>query len=459
MRRFLSLLLVLSLVLYLSSCAGLSLSSRSSETAPEGMLRSPEQPATPDPPIDTALFYDEETGQWDSETYDKANRIYSEYRAAVCSAADAYDSSALSAFYCRAIPLLVPADQSNAVCSPLNIYLALAMLAQITDGDSRSQILAAVGADDPDALFNQVKNIWAANYRNGDMAKSLLASSIWLRDGLSFRKDTLDRLADIHRASAYSGKPGTEQMDKALRKWLNDATGHLLEDQIDRISLPENLAAALVTALYYKAPWTEGFSREMTYQGDFTTASGRPVTASYLFESRIGSVYAGDGFTASAKALADGSVMWFLLPDEGVSPEELLRSTAVTDLLYGSVTSDQYIVRLSVPKFDISAHLDLMPVLAALGITDVMDDHSSDFSPLIDASGRLALTSASHGARLLLDEDGVEAAAYTILSTEATSAMDLPEEIDFVLDRPFVFAMTSQAGDLLFVGTVGDPTA
>ena len=456
MKRFLSLLVVFSLVLSLSACSGLSLPGTSSKKTSSGMLRSPDIPSTPDIPKQED-FYNEYTGL-KTEAWEKANKAYSEFLTTVTAAADAYDSSALSPFYRRIIPLLLPADQDNSVCSPLNIYLALAMLAETTGGSSRSQILAAMDAEDPDALARQVENIWTANYRNADSSKCLLSSSVWLKDGLSFNWKTLDRLSAVHRASAYSGTPGTEEMDRALRRWMNDATGDLLKDQIDTITLPGDLVSALVTAVYYKAPWEESFSREVSYQEDFVSASGKTVTATYLFESRSGSVYTGSGFTAASKTLLDGSTMWFLLPDEGASPAELLRGTAVTDLLYGSVSSDRYIVQLSVPKFDVSARTDLMPVLAALGIADVTDPSLSDFSPLIDGPQKIALSSADHGARLLLNEDGIEAAAYTIALDARGTLIEPLDEYEFILDRPFVFALTSQAGDLLFVGTVGNPT-
>ncbi len=457
MKRLASLFLILSLLLSLSACSGLSLPGSVSEKASDGMLCSPELPSTPDLP-DEMAYYDDATGKWDDAALKEADAAYSDFMTGVRAAADAYDSSDLSAFYRSALPLLLPEDEENALCSPLNIYLALAMLAEITDGTSRSQILSAMGAENMDSLSAQVENIWSANYRNGDTAKSLLASSVWLKNGLSFKKAALDRLAGSHRASVYSGDPGSDSMDQALRRWMNSATGNLLTDQIDRITLPKDLVAALVTALYYKAPWMEGFSREVSYHGDFTAASGETVTASYLFESRVGLIYDGEGFTAASKTLLDESTMWFLLPDEGVSPSSLLSSGSVTELLYGSVPSGQYLVRLSVPEFDVTAHLDLMPVLASLGITDVADASRSDFSPLVDDPNRIALTSAVHGARLKLDEDGVEAAAYTMMAA-AAGVIETRGEYDFVLDRPFVFALTSQAGDLLFAGTVGNPAA
>ena len=56
-----------------------------------------------------------------------------------------------------------------------------------------------------------------------------------------------------------------------------------------------------------------------------------------------------------------------------------------------------------------------------------------------------------------IDEDGCEAAAYTILGVEATAMMGPEDEIDFTLDNPFVFAITGIDGLPLFVGLVNQP--
>lgn len=90
-------------------------------------------------------------------------------------------------------------------------------------------------------------------------------------------------------------------------------------------------------------------------------------------------------------------------------------------------------------------------------MTDVMDGTKSDFTPLTTANDSLELTQAKHAARVKIDEDGCEAAAYTILGVEATAMMGPEEEIDFTLDKPFVFAITGIDGLPLFVGLVNQP--
>ena len=56
-----------------------------------------------------------------------------------------------------------------------------------------------------------------------------------------------------------------------------------------------------------------------------------------------------------------------------------------------------------------------------------------------------------------VDEEGCEAAAYTVIMTECGAAMPPDDEVDFTLDRPFLFAVTGDSDLPLFTGVVNQP--
>ena len=101
---------------------------------------------------------------------------------------------------------------------------------------------------------------------------------------------------------------------------------------------------------------------------------------------------------------------------------------------------------------------DLSANLKDMGITDVFDPTISDFSPMTDDTSEVFLSQARHAVRVAIDEKGVTAAAYTVMATNGAAAPP-EEEVDFSLDRPFVFAITGADGLPLFVGVVHQPQA
>ena len=63
------------------------------------------------------------------------------------------------------------AGEENAVLSPVNIYMALAMLAELTDGESRAQLLELIGIDSVEALREQALKLGSeTQFTAGDAA-------------------------------------------------------------------------------------------------------------------------------------------------------------------------------------------------------------------------------------------------------------------------------------------------
>ena len=92
--------------------------------------------------------------------------------------------------------------------------------------------------------------------------------------------------------------------------------------------------------------------------------------------------YAADNFAAVGKYLEGSGTMWFLLPDEGVTPEALLSDGSAVDFFLSpeSAESKYMTIDLSVPKFDVSADTDLSGALRALGVTDRSPTRPTTFS-------------------------------------------------------------------------------
>ena len=350
-------------------------------------------------------------------------------------------------------------SDKNAVYSPLNVYLALAMLTETTDGSSREQLLSLLGEKDLAALRKRVKKLFTANYQDDGTCTSLLANSLWLNEALSYNQETLDRLAKNHYASAYAGQPGTEKMNKALQAWVNENTHDLLKDQVQNLTLDPSVVLALVSTIYYKTAWAETFDKAATKEQTFYAPSGEvPVEMMHLTESFA--YYTGTNFEAVALPLMNSGYLWFFLPKKDVKAGDLAADKQVLNLLadpegYKNFAYPQ--VTLSLPKMDVVSDTDLIKDLKKLGVTDIFNAGRADFSPLMNDAKDIEVSEVEHAARVKTDEDGVEAAAYTaIVLSKAAMPVDF---VDFTVDRPFYFALTGYTGDLLFAGIVNNPVA
>jgi serine protease inhibitor len=405
-----------------------------------------------------------ETGEVDYEAYSEVNAQWFESVRALWPE-EGY-AEGLDPFFARSIQEFLSGHEGeNIAYSPLNVYMALGMLAELTGTDSRQQILDTLGVDNIESLRTQATALWKSHYRNDGATTSILASSLWLNEDVSFVPETMETLAETYYASSFQGEMGSQEFNQMLQNWLNTQTGGLLENQIQNIEMTPDTILALATTVNYQAKWIDEFQESDTTSGIFHGTNG-DLNCSFMHDSRPGTYFWGDRFGAVYKGLGnDGGVMWFLLPAEGTTAEELLEDPQVMDFLLDGWTWTQgsnwdncknLIINLSLPKFDISSQIDLREGMQALGITNVFDGALSDFSPMTENMDGIFLSQTQHGVRVTVDEQGVAAAAYTVMT--GAGASEPPEdEVDFVLDRPFLFAITSRDNLPLFVGIVNQP--
>lgn len=362
----------------------------------------------------------------------------------------------LGSFFSATIrEFLSDTDGENRVYSPLNVYMALAMTAEFTDGNSREQILSLLGASDIETLRREANTVWNASYVDDGSKKTVLASSLWLNKDVSFKQDTLERAAENYYASSFSGDVTSEEYTKAFRKWLSDQTDGLLDDSIEQLEFSPETVMALATTVNFYARWNTEFKKEKNEEATFHGTSG-DKTCDFMYASYDDTYYWGEKFSAISQSFTDGGEMYFILPDEGVSAEELFDNEEAMDFIIGTNRKNNTYIKVnrSIPKFDVASTINLTKGLQNLGVTDIFSFKESDFSPLTDDTA-VAVSKATHGARVMIDEEGCKAVAFTML--EYAGSPPPPDDfVDFVLDRPFIFVITSQVGLPLFVGVVNN---
>ena len=344
----------------------------------------------------------------------------------------------------------------NVLWSPINAYIGLSMVTELTDGASRQQILDLFGVRDVDALRQQVGAIWESAYNDNGHEISQLANSLWLEEGLNYNRNTMVNLSYYYYASVYQGDLGSQEISKAIGAWINNNTGGFLKDATQNIHLSPETVLALYSTIYFQAKWQDEFSESKNTQDIFHTPSGNKTVTFMNKKLAQMHYYYGDKFSAVSLGLKNGSRMWFILPDEGYTTADVLADGQYMQLvLQQNWENEKWMkVNLSVPKFDVTSTIDLKSGLQEMGVTDVFNESAANFSE-ITGDVPIFLTAANQSVRVQIDEEGVKAAAY-IEFPGATSPMPPEEIIDFVLDRPFLFAITSSSIPL-FMGTVNNP--
>ena len=144
--------------------------------------------------------------------------------------------------------------------------------------------------------------------------------------------------------------------------------------------------------------------------------------------------------------------MTFILPDEGVTTDELLASGSIFSVTNGEATG-YGMVTFKIPKFAFDSSFDLVEPLRSLGMERAFDMENADFSNMCDIPA--AISSIKQDTHIAIDENGVVASAFTKIDY---CGAGMPQEnADMILTRPFIYIISNN-GMPLFVGVIADPS-
>ena len=367
-------------------------------------------------------------------------------------------------FFAAASHEFLTGTEGNALWSPVNAAVALAILAETADGTTRQEILDLLGVADTATLREYIARIWEAGNETAGNQVRAMASSLWVDNGMKYDRIVMDTLAYDYYASVYQGNLGGVLTNNAIQTWVNNHTGGFLNrfsSGIDLAPSPDSMGTvmALVSTVYLKGTWHDEFDASNNTDGIFHAPGGDKMVTYMNQKETHADYYWGESFGAVRLGMKNDTTMWLILPDKDKTTADVLAEGEYLGMLghANDYENSKYMkVNLSLPKFDISNELDLVEGLKALGITEAFDINGGDFGDTFDTDLPIFIDRVTQASRVTVDEQGVTAGAYIELMWGAGAAAPPEEIIDFVLDRPFVFAITTQ-GIPMFVGVVNEP--
>ncbi len=414
------------------------------------VLAAPNYPEMAEYPDENALSFSE---------FDKQYKLWHETREVLLQQPTGYQTAYFEYFKEVVSAMSNPDSKENFVFSPLSLYLALGMTAEISDGQSRQQILDVLHEEDIESLRNNSKSLFEVTYADDGMATCILADSLWTNNKCKYDSKVLETLAAYYYASAFTGDPASAKYTEMYRSWINEQTDGLLSDYVQDMKLDPQTVLALVSTVNYSAKWNFPFDEQATKPATFH-APDKDLTCDFMKAENQTIFYRGESFDSISLDTNGNGYMRLILPNEGTSPEALLSDEECLGFMLNknNVAKKDMLVTLSLPKFDISNSLDLNGKLKKMGITDIFNSSSADFSTLGTGEDNLFISQAIQNVRVTIDEEGCKAAAVTAMML-AGAAMPPDDRIELVFDRPFIFEIVSPTGVPLFIGIVNQPVA
>ena len=239
------------------------------------------------------------------------------------------------------------------------------------------------------------------------------------------------------------------RVGRQVTDWIAEQTHGLLSPDIE---LPPVALACLVSALYMKDAWADPFNGESTKVEAFHAKDG-DVQAAFMRGKRDCAVIVENGSVAFLLPLSSDAGMCFALPNG--DDDHVDHALGLFERL-SQGEGEWEPVDLGIPRFECETTLsDVCSLLKAAGVSTAT---AMELAPMVGVEG--TPVQIVHGAKLGVDENGVEAGAYTAMVAAAgLPPENPPKPRKITLDRPFYAVLVSRTGVPLFAASVALPSA
>lgn len=342
--------------------------------------------------------------------------------------------------FLKNVNAVTPKDE-NVVVSPYSAAVALSMLAEGAQGQTRVEFDNALGG----VLYK------AEDLGSNDTVVVKSANSVWIDDNFSPRNryvNLLQKDFDAFLDVLNFADPATV---KAINNWCSENTNGKITEILNR--LDSGNVMVLINALYFNAPWEDEFDPDMTSEQTFygVTKESRVKLMGrkgyYLYAEHNGFQMIQLPYQGLKYA------MYVILPPKGADIDKMLPK--LDEQMYHSAMDmlQQQEVRFFLPRFKAETSMLLNKPLQNMGIKTAFTS-AADFSGIAEM-GPLVLDQVKQKCYIDVSEKGTEAAAVTSVQIRLTSARPVVKLPVMRVDRPFMFVIADgENRNILFAGKI-----
>lgn len=359
----------------------------------------------------------------------------------------------------------------NYFFSPYSICVALSVLDNGAQGETKSQIEQLLGITDLTEWNMQMGRFIEAKQSK----KALLtgANSIWV-DGQfelsdQLYKSYLPLVKNYYHASMYQAdfEKNAAKVKEQMDQWVSENTDGLIESC--EAAPDADTVLTLMNAVYFYGEWKWPFEAGINKWMFYGTEEENEVDVMFLSDCWL-HYYVSDGLEAISLPYGNGSrVMNILIPVEsGKDQPKDFEQTAAG--IFGAMSTEEknnfldklltgeekWISGIRLPKFSMEYSVPQMDsLLQEMGMKNAFNDRLADFPGI----GEIYVSEVAHKAKIEVNELGSRAAAVTEDASEAASDEPEREIIHFIVDQPFLFMIQdTETGMILFMGQVNNLT-
>lgn len=358
-------------------------------------------------------------------------------------------------------------NEVNPVLSPVSAYMALSMAGLGSQNNTKEEFTSVLGDDnDMTGICYNIMNHLPVSSENNVVT---LANSAWIDENLPVSDNWIADINTIMHSEVFQKNLTTADTMNSMNKWIEEKTNGLIDKMIDK-PLDSRTGLVLFNTIYFKAKWEDSFEAYSVYQDKFYLEDGKELDAELMHKESELDYLSNDFaegliFPYMRNDAQDGNFAFIALKpiDENTKIRGLynrLTCSVISEMIDSKQTET---VNTKLPKFEIDFDKNLNDSLINMGLKDAFDAGVADFSKiengdLTGTDNGLYIDLVRQKAKIIVDEEGTEAAAATAAIMECGAALPIEPPKEVFFDRPFVYMIMDMDREIpLFIGILDSP--
>lgn len=348
-------------------------------------------------------------------------------------------------------------EGKNTMISPMSVSLALAMLYNGADGNTKKQMeemLNKAGMSSID-INNSYKDLVAGLTSQDPKVELSISNAIFYRNSFPVKPDFISTNKTYYNAeiSGIDFTKSAETLSK-VNNWVLTNTKGKIDKIIEQVKQEDVMY--LLNAIYFNGEWKYTFDTKETSNRAFTKSDKSIIQVPTMSIEKEFQYSKESNFELLELLYGSGKYsMLILLPDDGKNVDEIIKNLTTDNLNIWTKKMTEQKKKVYLPKFEFKYDNSLKDELNSLGMTDAFNEAKANLTGISDA-GKLFVSEVMHKSYIKVDERGTEAAAVTGITVGVTS---VGPDLSFRVDRPFIYLIREKTSNtVLFIGKVVDPS-
>ncbi len=338
------------------------------------------------------------------------------------------------------------AEGKNLILSPISVTYVLTMTSNGAYGDTLAEF-EKLNSGISLADMNEYLFWHAVNLESTRQSRVHVSNSVWADNGFPLNSQFKWIAQKYYNADAFNADFTDNATAEQINQWVSDKTDGMIDKVLD--NAPADLVMMLVNTILFDGKWEAAYEESDVSDGTFRNYDGTESPAKMLNSYEL-QYFSKDGYEGIAKNYLDGYKFVAILPEEGVDVYDFAAELDWSKAIDTALNANSEGAYCAIPKFEYESDIPLNEILQSMGLVQAFTS-DADFRGLSeDGTRNLFISSVKQKAKIILNESGTKAAAYTEVD------MTESEKPSVRFDRPFVYAIVDgENGIPIFMGILG----